>query len=52
LESGFPETTFQETNMAQIWQNLHTNNDLTSDYTLVWFFLVNWHHNSHGVAPK
>ena len=30
----------------------YTNDGLTSDYTLVWFFMADWHHSCLDAAPK
>jgi len=29
--------------LYQIWQNLHANDGLTSDYTLIWFYMTDRH---------
>ena len=43
--------TFNSSFLHQIWQNLHANDDRTSNYNPVWSFLTDWHHIDYGVAP-
>jgi hypothetical protein len=38
--------------LDQMRQNVYQNDHLTSDYTLVWSVLANWHHRGGDTASK
>jgi hypothetical protein len=52
LFRGYFSSTFNSSPLHQIWQNLHENDSLTLDHTLVWFFLIDWHYTGCGDGPK
>ena len=50
--SGLFFKAFNVSSLHQIEQNLYVNDDMTSDYTLVWFVLADWHHGGCDTTPK
>jgi hypothetical protein len=43
---------FNALSLYQIWQNLHANDHLTFNDTLVWSVLANWHYSSSSTTLK